>query len=68
MCYQVDDLLLGEPVLLELAHEALDLLELAAEQVREPLEDLYHLSLRDPVVQVEKEHDFLDLSIQVFGN
>jgi hypothetical protein len=57
----LDDLLLCEAVLAELAHELLKLIVLAAIEVGEASEDVIYLSLIDLVVQSENELDFLNL-------
>ena len=59
--YDINDLLLGHPQLLELVQIALYLQRLTAVEIRELLEDANHLFLAQVEVDVEEEVDLLDL-------
>ena len=62
-----DDLLLGEAILAELAHELLYLVDLAEVEVGEGAEYLGHLFLRYLMVQVEEELNLLNLLVEILS-
>lgn len=63
----IDNLFLCEAVLAELPHELLDLIKLAKVEIRELKEDLIYFLLRNLMIQVEQELNFLDLLFKLMS-
>jgi hypothetical protein len=53
LTYQIDDLILCQSVLAEFAHKLLHFHGVAAEQVREALEDVHNVALLNSMVELK---------------